>query len=79
MSSHQQEGIMQISKGGMQPTDLLSYDTFEPQQQLTWHHNSKGAVVTHLVVIKSFLSELKTHSARWKSCLLLEIELTTQA
>jgi hypothetical protein len=69
--------IRHLEKGISQQTH--SYHTCEPQQQVEWHYNPKGSLVTHMLVIKSSLSVLKTQSAGRKSCLLLEIYPTTQA
>lgn len=43
------ESAMRTSRGGKQPTVLLSYGAHEPQWPVQ-HYNPKGAAVTHLPV-----------------------------
>lgn len=59
------EGTMQPSKGGRQPTILLSYDTYVPHWQLVWPSKPHGSVVAHVIFCSSIV-RYRTCSTRWK-------------
>lgn len=42
------DGIMEASKGESNQQSLSSYDPSEPQQQLAWPNNPKGAIVEYI-------------------------------
>lgn len=59
------EGTTQPSKGGRQPTILLSYDTYVPHWQVVWPSKPHGSVVAHVIFCSSIV-RYRTCSTRWK-------------